>query len=452
MFNLQGFIEIPALIDNAPEGAVAPVGELSDQSWSFAKNKQKFAKSNLQVELVAFTYLRDTAKIKVPAIFTDHVLTLTQWIYNQAILGNIKNDESDFQRLLVGQFQSTISDVQTGAMIQGNGNWFPRWVSWKFETTKDKVESPSDVDNQIIVWFSDADFDKDYQGWEIEVQMPIMPVDTFQAVKTVVAKAMESFNLPDHDDKVNVLADGYPFTARLTHNYTWHDYEDYNATLIVPMTLIIYGRAGLNPTRQKQALREYILANSDYGNSRWVPVFPEIFTTTKFTIVPGWSIRGVPNQEDEAALYSPLIPYDLLVKAVNKFGAWQTLTADQKNKNVIPMPTTEVSDLPSVYKSLNAIAIAGPENDVRVKSLHDIISDYALVGSMNPDIARVSKPTTEWQRLYYATLIAAEEYHPYNNSLEVVKMVDDNDASLVFWVFEYNNVEFRVLARSSMLS
>lgn len=450
MFNLQGFIEIPALIDNAPEGAVAPVGELSDQSWSFAKNKQKFAKSNLQVELVAFTYLRDEKKVKVPAIFTDHVLTLSQWIYNQAILGNTKNDESEFQRLLVGQFQTTISNVQTGAMIQANGNWFPRWVSWKFETTKDKVESPSDVDNQIMVWFSDADFDQDYLGWEIEVQMPIMPVDTFQAVKTVVAKAMESFNLPDHDDKVNVLADGYPFTARLTHNYTWHDREDYEATLVIPMTLIIYGRAGLNPTRQKQALRDYILANSDYGVKDWVPVFPEIFTTTKFTIIPGWSIRGIPNQEDVAALYLPLFPYDLQVKAISKFGEWQALTAAEKNNGTIPLPTTEVSDLPSIYKSLNAIAIAGPENDKKKASLVDVIPDYALIGSSNPDISRVSKPTTEWLSLYLEALIAAEEYHPYNSSLNVVKMEDEDHDGLTFWVFEFDNIEFRVLARSAV--
>lgn len=450
MLNLQGFIEIPALRDNNPEGAVAPVGELSEQSKSFAKNKQVFAKSTLQVELVAFTYLRDEVKVIVPASFSDHILALTQWIYTQSILNKFKNDETEFQRLLVGQYQSTISNVQSGAMVQTNGNWFPRWVSWKFETTANALENATDVDNEIIVWFADDDFNQNYTGWEIEVQMPILPVDTFMAVKTVVAKALEAFNLPDLHNKINILAQGYPYTSIVTNDYTWHDYEDYDATLPVSITLIVYGRAGMNPSRLKQAIREYILANSDKGVIDWVKVFPEIFTTTKYTIVPAWKIRGIPNQEDIAALYSPLIPYDLRVAMISKFGEWAAQTVAQKNSNEIPLPTTDVVELPSIYKSLSAVAIAGPENELRKQSLLDIIPDYALIGPSNPDIARLSKNTTDWLALYYEALIAAEEYHPYNTSLNVVKLVDDEDANIYYWVFEFDNVEFRVLGRKAV--
>ncbi|ANZ48509.1 virion structural protein [Erwinia phage vB_EamM_Caitlin] len=449
MLDIQGFINIAALTDNNADGAVAPVGELSELSKSFAKNKQYFAKANLQVELVAFTYLRDTTKVKVPAGFTDHILALTQWIYNQSILGNFKNDETEFQRLLVGQYQNTISAVSTGAMIQMNGNWFPRWISWKYEVAANQVENPADSENQIMVWFADEDFSQDYTGWEIEVLMPILPVDTFMGVKSVVEVAMSAFNLPDHHKKANEIRGEYPYTSILTNEYTWHDREDYNSTMIVPMSVLIYGRAGMNPSRIKQALREYILANSNNGVIEWVKVFPEIFTTTKFTIVPGWSIRGIPNQEDIAAQYSPLLPYDFQVKAISTFGAWETLTAAQKNNNEIPMPETDVCELPSVYKSLGAIAIAGIENDTRKATLHDIIPDYALIGTLNPDISRMSKTTSEWVDLYFRAMIAAEEYHPYNTSLDIVKLVDDENPDIYFWVFEFDNVEFRVLARNA---
>ena len=448
MLDIQGFINIAALTDNNADGAVAPVGELSELSKSFAKNKQYFAKANLQVELVAFTYLRDAAKVKVPANFTDHILALTQWIYNQSILGNFKNDETEFQRLLVGQYQNSISAVSTGAMIQMNGNWFPRWISWKYEVAAKQVENPADSENQIMVWFADENFSQDYTGWEIEVLMPILPVDTFMAVKSVVEVAMSAFNLPGHHKKANEIRGEYPYTSILTNEYTWHDREDYNSTMVVPMSVLIYGRAGMNPSRIKQALREYILANSNNGVIEWVKVFPEIFTTTKFTIVPGWSIRGIPNQEDIAAQYSPLLPYDFQVKAITTFGAWETLTVAQKN-NKVPMPETDVCHLPSVYKSLGAIAIAGPENDVRKATLHDIIPDYALIGTLNPDISRMSKTTSEWVDLYFRAMIAAEEYHPYNTSLDIVKLVDDTNPDIYFWVFEFDNVEFRVLARNA---
>ncbi|AFQ96669.1 putative virion structural protein [Erwinia phage vB_EamM_Stratton] len=449
MLDLQGFIQIPALFDNV-DGVTAPVGELSELTKSYAKSKQTFAKSNLQVELVTFTSKRDEATVVVPSEFSDHILTVTQWIYNQAILGNLKNDEIEFQRLLVGQFQNTISGVQSGAMVQTNSNWFPRWVSWKLETTAGKLQDPTDVSNQIIVWFADEDFDQNYTGFEIEVQMPILPVDTFLAVKSVVEKAMESFNLSDHHKKINELMDGFPYTNIQTNYYTWHDQEDYEATLIIPMSVIIYGRAGKNPSRIKQALRDYILANSSFTVPLGVKVFPEIFTTTKFTIVPGWKIRGIPNEEDIAAQYSPILPYDFWVKAISKFGEWEALTVSDKNSGVIPKPTTDVTDLPSIYKSLNGVVISGPENDTRKATLHETIPDYALIATTNPDIARMSKATTEWYELFFKALIAAEEYHPYQTDLDIVKLVDDANPEIYFYVFEYDNVEYRVLARKAV--
>ncbi|MCT7475912.1 hypothetical protein N5V81_13095 [Escherichia coli] len=230
----------------------------------------------------------------------------------------------------MGQFNSVISGVQSGAMIQTNSNWFPRWVSWKLETTADKVEDPSDVNNQIILWFADEDFNQDYTGFEIEVQMPILPVDTFLAVKSVVEKAMEGFNLPDHHNKINELADGYPYTSLITNIiYTWHDQEDLIHSSI-PMSVIIYGRAGRNPSRIKQALRDYILANSSFTVALGVKVFPEIFTTTKFTIVPGGQFAGF-QMRKMLRHYTHRFSYDFWVKAISRFGEWTVQTITEKN-------------------------------------------------------------------------------------------------------------------------
>lgn len=446
MLDLQGFIQIGALVDNE-SGKTAPVGELSEQSFSYARSKQYFTKSSLLVELVAFTSKRDTQTIVVPSVFSDHILTLSQWVYSQAVLGNFKNDEVEFQRLLLGNFSTQISAVQSGAMIQSEGNWFPRWISWKYEIAAGGLEDPTDVNNEIIIWFAEDDFNLNYTGYEIYVQMAIEPVDTFMAVKSVVAKAMEAFNLPDHHAKITERADGFPYTALVTHNYTWHDREDFDATLIVPISLLCYGRAAANPTLQKEAEREYILANSDYPESEWAKVFPEIFTTTKFTIVPSWKEHGVPNQEDIAALYSPMPPYEFLTKVVDKFGTWTALTVAQKNNGARDTPATDTRVLPSMYKSLTGVVIAGSENITGKKRLIDVIPDYALISTQNSDIARLSKYTTEWLALFFKALIAAEEYHPYGKTMDVVKLVDPLDPDVYYWVFEYDNIEYRVLSR-----
>lgn len=440
MYDLQGFINIGPLKDNTPGGVTAPVGELSEYATSFAKDKQWFSKANMQVELVAFTSKRGKVAITVPSSFSDNVLTVTQWIYSQAINGVLKNDEVEFQRLLVGQFSSKISKVSTGAMIEGKGNWFPRWIAYTLEGQEE---------NEIRLWFSDADFAKDYRGFDIEVILMLNPIDTFQSVKTVVEKALEEWNLPDHHDKVNEMANKFPYTAIHTNYYTWHDREDSESTIPnIVFTCIIYGPQGRNPTYVKEAYQNAVLSQSGYGRADWAKVFPDLFSTTRFTFIPGWQIRGIPNMEDIASLYSPILPYDFILKSIDTFGKWSATESD----TTIPhkVPATDVCLVPAQYKSLSAVCISGPENADNKKTLHETIPDYALISTSSSEISRVSKPTTEWIRLYIQALIAAEEYHPYAGTTDVVKVIDENNKDLAFYIFEHENVEYRVLSRTSV--
>lgn len=445
MINLQGFIEIGPLILN-PEGEVSPVGELSDEATSYARYKQSFSKASQQVRLVAFTSERDTKHIVVPANFTDHVLELSQWVYISAIQGKFKNDEVEFQRLLLGQYQTKITGVVTGAMVQCNGNWFPRWIKWKYEIVKGQAEDPGDLDNEIIMWFTDADFCLNYQGCELIVVPPVEPVDLFMGVKSAVGAALAKWNLPAHHEKAKLLGHGYPYTAIVSHNYTWHDREDFDATLPTTWSVLVYGRAGFNPAKIKKAYRDWILANSDYGNVEWAKVFPEIFTSTRFTFVPGWKIRGLPNATDVAALYHPSIPYDFIHDSVTAFGAWAPAVPGKP-----ALPASDVSDFPTLYKSLSCVCIAGIENEGKHKTIHQALPYYALIPpSNNPDFTRIPKDTSDWIRLFFQALIAAENYHPYATSTDVVKVEDDLHKGTFYWTFEHSNIEYRVVDRLSV--
>lgn len=441
MLDIQGFIKIGPLQNNTPN-ALSPVGELSYQSGSFARDKQLFSKQGQQVELVAFTSKRDDVTVTVPAAFSNKILDITQWIYIQSIAGAFKNDEVEFQRLLVGNFSADMSKVSTGAMISTNGNWFPRWVAWTLEGQED---------NEIRVWFSDADFDQQYLGYEIIMVPMIEPIDTFQSVKTVVELALEGWTLPLHHDKVNERAGNVPYTAILSHRYTWHDREDPESTMLVNFSAIIYGRAGLNPSYIKKAYRDQILANSQYPVRDWIPVFPEIFTSTQFTFIPGWNIYGVPNMEDIASLYSPALPYEFEIAAISDFGEW--LATGTKVGNItIPKPKTAAAFFPSRYKSLSSICIAGDENALDKQTVWDVLKGYSLTSTTSSDMGGVPKDTTEWMRLFLLAIIAAEEYHPYGQSIEIVKLTDANNPDHTFYVFEHKNIEYRVLTRTSKWS
>ncbi len=445
MINLQGFIEIGPLILN-PEGQTSPVGELSEESYTYARHKQYFSKAAQQVKLVAFTSERDDKDIVVPSTFSDHVLELTQWVYTSSIQGKFKNDEGEFQRLLLGQYQTKISGVVTGAMIQCNGTWFPRWIKWKYELTTAQAEQPGDVNNEVLVWFSDADFKLNYQGSEVIVISPVEPVDIFMGVKSSVENALSKWNLPLHHEKAKALAAGYPYTAIVSHTYTWHDRENFDTTLPTTWSVLVYGRAGFNPAKIKKAYRDWILSHSDYGVVEWAKVFPEIFTSTMFTFVPGWKIRGLPNLEDIAALYHPAIPYEFVMQAVTSFGKWAPAKPGKP-----ALPASDVSDFPTLYKSLSSVCIAGRDNDSKFKTIHQALPNYALIAaSNNPDITRVPKETTEWIRLFFLALIAAEDYHPYATSTDIVKVEDEHHKGTFYWTFEYANIEYRIVDRNAL--
>lgn len=436
MFDFNGFINITPLKDNGDMG-LSPVGELSAHSATYSRDKTYFERPNQQVELVGFTSKLDGAKVTPSSEYTNHILDVAQWIYLNSINGTITNDQDEFQRLLVGQFETEMSKAFSGPMIEAKGNWFPEWVSWELD---------NDEDNSIKIFFADQAFRNGYKDYEIIIVPPIEPVDTFQAIRSVVEDAMKGFTLPTHHEKAIDKSGGVPYTYLLSHTYQWHDREDETSTMPTDWSVIIWGAAGANPSHIKQAYREQILANSGHPYADWVKVFPEIFTTTMFTIVPGYSIRGIPNLEEVGALYSPILPYDFIVEVSQRFTISPPSGDAANNKDASGQ---EVTVLPSIYKSLNSVCMAGDENRDDIQSIYDVIPDYALISSTSPDSGRMSKETSEWVRLFIATLIAAEEYHVTSPTHEIAKMVDEHNPNIEYYVFEYENVEFRIVSRSS---
>ena len=442
MLNLQGFIEIVPLIRN-PTGEVSPIGELSEESKSFAKDKQYFGKLNNPTQLVMFSSTRDKVPVVVPAEFTDHILGITQWVYSKAVLGAFRNDEAEFLRLFLAQFQSVITSVTCGSMLGCNGNWYPRYIKWKFDVAASGVQDPTDVNNEIMMWLSDADFNLYYPGYEIVVVPPTDTVDMFMSVKSIVEENLAGFNLPDHHERVAQLADGYPYTKVVSHNYTWHDREDTTSTTQTTWSVVVYGRAGLNTTRIKDAYRDYILAHSEYSIPDWAKVFPEIFTATKFTFVPAWNIRGIPNQEEVTSQYSPALPWDFIVDAVTAHSSW-TVTPTERT------PATDATTFPTLYKSLAGLMIAGAENDAAYKTIHQALPNYALLNSLSPDIGWMPKATTDWLVLFYQAVIAAEDYHTYSVTTDIVRIEDEATPGRFYWTFEHKNIEYRVVGRKSI--
>lgn len=437
MFTLKGFINIAALKDNTPN-ILSPVGELSDISNTYARDKQEFSYQDKNVELVAFTTKREGVTISVPATYSDHVLKVSQWIYSQSINSILKNDKEAFIQSFLANYPTLVTSVACGDLVVCKGNWFPSWISWKLE---------NEEVNDITIWFADAAFREGYRDYEIQVVSPIPTVDTFQSIKTHVETALTGFNLPDHHEHILELTDGDPYTYLLSHTYTWHDRDNSQETAKVTWSVVIWGAAGANPTHIKRAYREYILSQSVNPYMDWVKVFPEIFTSTMFTFVPNWTGKGAPNLTDDTALYSPILLPEFINRVDLVFG--DDLPEDPLLPDEPPV-RTEASYFPTIYKSLAGVMVAGGENDIGYTSIKDIISDYGLIPTASPDFARLSKRTTDWVRLFVNALIMAEQIHNYSIGHDVIVVNSETMLNVKYAVFEVDHIEFRVVTRDSL--
>lgn len=431
-YTLKGFIKIPTLAMNTV-GDLSPLGELSDESYSYAREKGFYQQADKpNVELISFTSMDvpNGEKKEVPATFSTHVLEVSQWIFEQAIANLTSSDSESFRRMLLAQFID-IEDLEVGDMEVARGSWMPTYIRWKL--------SGSDVeDNSIRIWFADEAFAAQYDDYEIIVIPPITPVDTFQKVRKEVEAALAKFNLPDHHLHVLERTKNDPYTFLITKVYNWVDREEPTFMIPTNWSVAIYGIAGRNPALIKQAIGDWILANSAYTKPDWVPVFPEIFTSTEFTILPLWHQRSVVDETIRGSLYSPLVPYNGILELAKKY-------IDIPNAGHIEKYLT-VGGIQ--FKSLAMLTCGGVENRLNMFTLQDVFPDYAIIPTSSVDFNRMEKRTALFIQQLVNAVIAAEEMDEYSYIGAGLARITRNGRLYV--VFEYENFLYLILSRKSM--
>lgn len=431
MYTLKGFVNIGALANNEPNN-VSELGELSNKSMTYAIEKGYYQFRDAEgLELVSFTSRYDNGPtVKAPVKYTEHILTLSNWIFMQSVAGKFSQDAAAFQTLFMAQFGTKVKGFECGKMVTARGQWMPAYIQWS-------LDDPAET-NMLSVWFADSAFRSQYDDYQIVVVSPIDPVDIFQKTKVDVEKAMAKFNIPDHHLKVEQVTKGQPYTYLVSKDYPWYDREDPNSTLMTTWTVAIYGAAGNSLDIIKDALADYILDHSQFPRADWIPVFPDIFTSTEFSIVPFWDKRSVPDATPRASLYSPFVPYDGLPAYINKFIKYTP--AAHITKNLI---TGGIQ-----FKSLTAAFVGGPENRDKKFKITDFYPDYAVLDARSPDFSRMTKNTVEWAVKLIEATVLAEEMDEYSFVGENFSRVYRND--MLYIGFSHNDISYLVLSRLSL--
>src|SRR5690606_38858610 len=90
MFNIKGFASISTLADNALN-TVAPLGELSTNSQTYAREKGHYADPEIgEVVFISFDSRNEDNELEpLPIEYQPATLNMINWLYDQAKLGQI---------------------------------------------------------------------------------------------------------------------------------------------------------------------------------------------------------------------------------------------------------------------------------------------------------------------------------------------------------------------------
>lgn len=434
MFNLKGFMAIGAFADNAV-GVVAPLGELSTNSLTYAKEKGYYTQADAKsVSLVSFLSVDDKGtKVTTPTDLASNVLKVGQWMYDQCVKGGITDDTEAFMRALVNEFSASMGDATCGSMVTDGKYWLPEWLSYTAKPT-----SSSGTAATVKVWFADDAFQRQFADYEIVVipPLPVAKLDELfngaYKVSGLLARKKQSevmFEIQEARGK-------YPETYLRTEEYDWIDPTDEDTTIEHGWTVLIYGIGGNNIDNIKDAITKYILANSKHGRDDWAKIIPDLFRSTEFILTPLWNNYAVPNQTLEPGIYSPVVKPAEALALAKKTAVGYPEAHVEANYNTFSV----------MYNSLGIVAVGGPENRDKIYEFRKKFKDYITVSTTHIDFNRISENTQDFVNLLTKMLLIAETMTPYTDV--PVGFTRLTRGGVMFVVANYNDVQYLVVAKA----
>lgn len=377
---LKAFAKIGPLAVNTP-GVVAPVGELAPLSRTFSREKSLNSyQQYVNLELVTFSYKVDGVSATITDAIAQQVLSGLYWTHQQAQLGAFTENKDSFQQKFITQFGSTFDLIESGVMVASGNYWYPEYV----------VFSPKNNSQNINwkVWFADASFQNQYDEFEIDVAPPVVGIDQFFDSLENVTALIAAIDYQEILDRVNDIRASAPETIIRLDKFDWVQ-KSVNGSpevrLSTPWYTVIYGAAGDNLDARKEAIRDYILANSSHTRDEWAEIFPDLFTSTEFIVIPRYDLYAIPNATRDLGIYSPTIDFTGAMELAHKLCKGVNYT-DAFIDSVISSTT-------SLYRSVGLMVVGGPENRNDINTFAKKFPDYINVPTTHVDFMRMNEVT-----------------------------------------------------------
>lgn len=432
MLAIKGFISHSLMATNTP-GQNALIGELSTYAATYAREKGYYgALSAPQYLFTAFKSTEDDVKIALPTAASEHVLTIAKYVLDQTISSTDAIFADELLNELISNFAAVAEEFSCGEIVNDGRYYAPEWLAWK-----SKVAELGE--NQIRIWFADASFRLQYDEFEITVVPPLANLDDFFLAGGTVETKLNAKTVTDFTNDLQAAKQGHPETIMKIEQFDYVNPLDPAHTVSSKWGLLIYGAAGNNVDSIKDALVQFILANSTRTREQWAPILPDIFKRTEFVLIPRWDKYAIPNRTVEAGIHSPVtLLTEALQKAVAVIGSGYPTAHINSHVAVLLHP----------YKSLSVLAVGSPENRDNKWEILDIFPDYIAVASTSQDWNRMSNSTKNWALLLEELLLAAEVVQDFTSVPLGMTKVKRN--GVLYVVRSYENVHYLVASKQSI--
>lgn len=422
---IKGFIASKEGVDNHPS-QVGMFGELSSFAMSFSKEIGYYDLEHKDTFLLAFTSLADGVKIQLTSSQYQSISDVAKWVYEKNATGSMPADKRTLVIELANAFYGIIKNIESGELLSSGTQTMPEWLLWE-----------NDNGDYFKIWFANESFVNQFPDIECVVVPPIDRLDDFFQSYANVKAMIGTQTVTSFFERLSERKGKYPESHIQYLEYDFHDTLKQNPNIATKWAVLIYGNAGINIDTIKNALEDYILANSTHSRDEWAELFPDIFRRTEFLFVPNWSAIAIPNKVTSYGIYSP---FDQIATLLTRIAnALPQYTKDFIYANAVAFTHT--------LKSVAVGVIPTPDNLAGKTSLSALFPDFIAVPSTQEDFARMSENTQKWAKMLNELLIQSEKVTSNSQLPPGISFVTRQEKLYV--AANYDKVAYLIYCRSN---
>lgn len=391
-----------AKLHNNSLQVTSPIGELSNKSRTYAKDPGVFSVTSEKSVTVLYNFRSQTDNVDIvmPQALAEVQIGIGDWLYAEALLGNITSNRPNTLELLQTTFNTQIEIIDIGEMVTNNRLWFPSFIFANHLVGGEK--------QPFYLWFANEYFRTQYPevSFTIVHPLPLAEIDSLLTLNYQQLGARLAKETPDViEDRLHSLTQNaaWPYTDRGVDKFQVLDIINAPNFNNAYWRYAEWGNGADAEDQRYDQIKAEILSVSKHPESEWEEKVPDLFNPLEFYVLPYFTNLGVVNKTNGASTLSPIVDRETMMVLVDKY-----MTPNMTPAHVIK----SMQVVPFLYKSMACAFVAKLNNRSGMEKINAIIPDYQLIPSSDSDFDWMSMATMEFVRQMENLLSAAEVTTP----------------------------------------